>query len=127
MNSPRNFYTLAAAVSGALVVGIGAFGAHGLDLPTDLEAIYHTGVEYHAYHTLALLAVCAIAPMWSGRAVVWVGRCWLAGVLLFSGSLYLLAVTDTRWLGAITPLGGLAFIAGWVALAFAATKTPLRD
>lgn len=123
MQESQRRYALLGAVSGALLVIVGAFGAHSLEFAEGREANYETGVAYHAYHTLALLAACALSPLWGGRAVVWAGRLWLAGIVLFSGSLYVLAATDTSWLGAVTPFGGVAFIAGWVAFAVGIGQT----
>lgn len=101
-----------AGICGASAVLLGAFGAHGLKnvLSEGQLTIYETGVRYHAYHALALLA-CGVRG--SLRFAPW---CLLVGILVFSGSLYALALTDIRWLGAITPLGGLAFVAGWLGL-----------
>lgn len=112
---------VSACVAGALGVTLGAFGAHGLAARVTPERLdtFETGVRYHMYHTLALLAVAWIgmqSPTWQAGAA---GVCFLAGIVVFSGSLYLLVLTDTPWLGAITPLGGLCFIAGWVLLAWA--------
>ena len=120
MQEAQRRYAIIGAVTGALLVIIGAFGAHALTFAEGREANYETGVAYHAYHTLAMLVACAMAPLWGGRAVVWACRLWLGGIVLFSGSLYVLAATDTPWLGAVTPFGGAAFIGGWVALAVAA-------
>ncbi len=101
-----------AAVSGFLVVALGAFGAHGLKpiLQTHqtLE-IWEKAVLYHALHTLVLLALVAQPSIAMGAVVSF-----LCGIVLFSGSLYLLALTNLRWLGAITPLGGVGFLLGWV-------------
>lgn len=108
---------------GALGVCLGAFGAHALKsrLPADLFDIFEVGVRYHFYHALALLAVAAGAgALWGSR---WTGLAcwsWTVGILVFSGSLYLLAFTGVRWLGAITPIGGVAFILGWVFICLAA-------
>ena len=113
-------FLLIAAISGGLAVVLGAFGAHGLKgrLPEDLLAVYHTAVEYQFYHTFALLAAGLLLAMYPhGRLFVWSGALFVAGLLIFSGSLYLLVATNQRWLGAVTPLGGLAFIAAWVVLA----------
>jgi uncharacterized membrane protein YgdD (TMEM256/DUF423 family) len=118
------FFLRAAAVLGALAVGIGAFGAHGLrgKITPDLLEIFETGVKYHFYHTLALLALALLpATVWQGRWAAAAGWSWIIGVLIFSGSLYLLAITGTRWLGAITPIGGVAFILGWCFLFLAAS------
>lgn len=115
-------FLVIAALSGLLAVIIGAFGAHGLKnrLTEDLLAVYQTGVQYHFYHTLALLMVGLLLMQIPQASLLnWSGWLFIVGIMVFSGSLYLLAVTGTRWLGAITPLGGLAFIAGWLTLAIA--------
>lgn len=112
-----------AAGLGGLAVILGAFGAHGLAkrLTPDLLAVFETGVRYHMYHALALLAVAAAGGnLWSSRWTPIACWAWAAGILVFSGSLYLLAVTGQRWLGAITPIGGAAFILGWLFIALAA-------
>src|SRR5688500_13039474 len=109
-----------AAISAGLAVGLGAFAAHGLRARLSPEALqtFETGARYHMYHALALLAVAWAATRWPGGAVTAAGWLFVAGTLLFSGSLYLLALTGQRWLGAITPLGGLGFLAGWLVLAW---------
>lgn len=115
------------AILGALfmVLGVGAlaFGAHALsdhfDKLTHLESTYQTAVRYHLIHGLALFAVAWAAVRWPGNLVSIAGYLIVAGIVLFSGSLYLLSLTDVKWLGAITPLGGVAFIAGWILLAIA--------
>lgn len=101
---------------GALAVGCGAFGAHALKsrLNPDLLAIYQTATLYHLVHAVALFALALFARS-TGTSIAWPASLFLAGILLFSGSLYLLAVTGFRQLGMITPLGGLCFIAGWLA------------
>jgi uncharacterized membrane protein YgdD (TMEM256/DUF423 family) len=111
-----------AAALGASGVALGAFGAHALKarLPADLLAIYHTGVDYHLLHALALVGLAALAPHVDARRVRLAGLAMSVGVVVFSGSLYALALSGTRWLGAITPLGGVAFIVGWVLLFTAA-------
>jgi len=117
----RFFFALG-ALSGAMAVALGAFGAHGLKtrLPADLLATFETGVRYQMYHALALLAVAWAVTRWSGSNLpASAGWLFVAGTVLFSFSLYLLALTGQRWLGAITPLGGVAFVAGWVCLALA--------
>ncbi|MCP3868799.1 MAG: DUF423 domain-containing protein [Gammaproteobacteria bacterium] len=114
------FFLVAAALNGMLAVTIGAFGAHGLKryVESDLMTVYQTGVQYHFYHTLALLGIGLLLQTCPGsRLVEWSGWAMLAGILLFSGSLYLLTLTGARWLGAITPVGGLCFIVGWLLLA----------
>ena len=114
------------AANAALAVAMGAFGAHGLKaaLAPDLLAVYPTGAQYHIFHALGLLLVGVIASHRPGSLVTWSGWLIFAGILLFSGSLYVLAVSGERWLGMITPFGGTAFIAGWVLLALAGLKRP---
>lgn len=108
----------AGAINAALAVIAGAFGAHGLKsrLPADLLAIFETGARYHMYHALGLCAVAAAVHAGVAGASA-AGWAMLGGIVVFSGSLYVLALSGVRWLGAITPLGGLAFIAGWAILA----------
>ncbi len=115
---------VAGAISGFLGVAVGAFGAHGLKsrVPADLLAVFETGVRYHLVHALALLAVAWAAERWPGTATGVAGVLFLAGIVVFSGSLYLLVLTGQRWLGAITPIGGVCFLAGWLALAWAAWR-----
>lgn len=113
------FITLA-SLSGMLAVTFGAFGAHALrdKLDNDMMGVFETAVQYHFYHSLALLAVGVIA-LSQPQTVMLKSAGWLflSGIAVFSGSLYILAMTDTKWLGALTPLGGLSFIAGWACLA----------
>ena len=128
--NPKTIRTLLilTAISGLLAVVLGAFGAHALkgQLPDTLLQAYKTGVLYQLVHTLGLLAVISLMLKISVQAVaVWLKRTaifWLVGILLFCGSLYLLAVTPWRWLGPITPLGGFSFMLGWVCLIVAAIK-----
>ena len=117
----RTFFMLG-ALAGVTAVAIGAFAAHGLKgkLPADLFDVFEVGARYHMYHALALLGTAWAATRWPGAATTWAGWLFVAGIVLFSGSLYTLAVTGIRPLGAITPLGGVCFIAGWVALGWAA-------
>jgi uncharacterized membrane protein YgdD (TMEM256/DUF423 family) len=112
------------SISGFLGVMLGAFGAHALKgrLDAELLATFEVGVRYQMYHALALLAVGWAATRWPGAAVTASGWLFVAGTVIFSGSLYALALSGARWLGAITPLGGLAFLAGWLCLAWAAYK-----
>lgn len=116
----RNWVRIA-AINGGLAVIAGAFAAHGLKahLSADALSVFETGARYHMYHALAMALA---AQMAAGRAAAWA---FLAGILLFSGSLYLLALTGIAGLGVITPLGGLCFIAGWVLMAWAAFKGPI--
>lgn len=108
-----------AAVSGFLAVALGAFGAHGLEsrLAPDLMEIFETGVRYHLAHALAMLAAAWAHDRSGARSALLAGWGFGLGTVVFSGSLYILAVTGQRWLGAITPLGGLLLLGGWVALA----------
>ena len=107
-----------------LAVALGAFGAHALRqrVPPELLTVFETGVRYHAYHALALFAVAWLAERTGGELVDWAGWAFTLGVVVFSGSLYLLALTGTRWLGAITPLGGTLFIVGWIVLLVASFR-----
>jgi uncharacterized membrane protein YgdD (TMEM256/DUF423 family) len=114
---------VAAGVLGALAVAAGAFGAHALEgrLSPRMAEVWSTAARYHMWHALALLGVAA-APLWPGRLAAAAAFAWIAGVVLFSGSLYLLAITGVGTLGAVTPFGGVALIAGWVLLALAAVR-----
>jgi len=120
----RTFWTLG-CVFGFLAVAAGAFGAHALRarLGAEMLAVWETAARYQMYHALALLAVAMAAARWPGGGWSTAGWLFTAGIAVFCGSLYLLAFTGTRWLGAITPLGGLCFLAGWIALALAARGT----
>lgn len=121
--SAARFFLVAGALSAAVAVMLGAFGAHALRgrLAADLLAIYQTASQYHVYHALGLLAVGLLAlHVPTSSALRWSGWLMLLGTALFSGSLYALAITGQRWLGAITPLGGTAWIAAWLLLAWAA-------
>ncbi len=118
-----------AALCGALAVMLGAFAAHGLKavLAADNLQIFETAVRYQFYHVFALLAVGILYQAFPGKLMKWAGKLFIAGILLFSGSLYLLcyvkyAGLSLNWIGAITPLGGAAFIAGWVMLFWAILK-----
>ena len=112
------------AVLGFFAVAFGAFGAHALRdrLSAESLAIFQTGVQYQMTHALALLGLAALFEKVSKAAVI--GWLFVFGVLIFSGSLYILAVTGERWLGAITPLGGLCFLSGWALMAFGFIKRP---
>ncbi len=114
---------LVASLALAAAVALGAFGAHALKtrLAPDMLAIYQTAVQYHFWHALGLFALALLMLQWSGAPALTVaGWLLLAGLILFSGSLYLLALTGARWLGAIAPLGGVASIAAWLVVAWVA-------
>lgn len=120
----RLFFALG-SLFGGLGVALGAFGSHLLRgrLPADLLANFETGVRYQMYHALALLAVAWAAGRWVGTSLPAVaGWAFVAGILLFSGSLMIMALTGMRWLGAVTPLGGTAFVVGWLCLLIAAWR-----
>jgi uncharacterized membrane protein YgdD (TMEM256/DUF423 family) len=117
----RVFITIG-ALRGFLAVALGAFGAHSLRdrLTPDMLQVFQTGVTYQMYHALGLIAVGILLARFSVDGSAWLtgsGWLFLAGSILFSGSLYALSLTSTTWLGAITPLGGVAFLLGWLALA----------
>lgn len=109
------------ALSGLISVAAGAFGAHALRarLPADQLAAFETGARYQTYHALALLAVAWVVSRGPAPQAAWAGWLFIAGTVVFSGSLYALALTGARWWGAVTPIGGLAFMAGWACLAWA--------
>lgn len=121
----------AGAILGGAGVALGAFGAHGLQKLTSDASILHsyqTGVQYQVYHALALLGVGILAERNPGALLKWAGRLFIAGIVLFSGSLYLLTMlkiqgsTAVKWIGPVTPLGGLCFIAGWLLLLLAVLR-----
>lgn len=120
-----NTWLLIAAINGFLAVACGAFAAHGLEGRIEPHAlsIFETAARYHMYHALAigLAALCQRGPAWA--TAQWAAGFFLAGIVLFSGSLYLFALTAFRPLAFVTPLGGLAFLVGWAVLAVAAIKT----
>jgi len=115
---------VAGAVAAGIGVALGAFGAHGLKsrVEPELVTIFETGVRYHMYHALALLAVGLASTRSNNPLLGAAGWLFVAGIVIFSGSLYLMTLTGTRWLGAITPIGGLAFLAGWSLLALGALR-----
>ena len=112
------------ALNGALAVGLGAFGAHGLKNRVDenLLATWATASDYHFYHALALLLTGMLAKILQTTSVITAGWVLFAGMLVFSGSLYILVLSGQKWLGAITPLGGTALIVGWLMLAWSLFK-----
>ncbi len=119
----RLFFSLG-AVSGAIAVAAGAFGAHALKLrlTPDLLAIFDTASRYQMFHALALLAAGWAVSQWPSASARAAGWCFVAGTVVFSGSLYALSLSGVRALGAITPIGGVLFMAGWLLLAVAAWR-----
>ena len=117
-------------IFGALAVIIGAFGAHGLEgkITEAQQSTYETGVAYHFYHTLALLACGLLSIRYSAKPLRWAAIAFILGILLFSGSLYLLScrellgINSWRWLGPLTPIGGVGFIVGWIFFAWGASS-----
>lgn len=120
-----NKYTKIGAFSAMLSVIIGAFGAHLLEdrLTSDALDIYDTAVQYHMFHSIGILIIALLMDrLFSQKLAIWAARLHFIGIVLFSGSLYALALTDIKILGAITPLGGVALIAGWLCVALAARQ-----
>ena len=115
-------FLLIGALSGFIGVAVGAFGAHGLRnrLSPEMLAVFETGVRYQLFHTLAVLLVAVAAARFDGWLVRGAGWSFIAGIVLFSGSLYALALTGVTTLGAVTPIGGLGFLVGWALLAVVA-------
>jgi uncharacterized membrane protein YgdD (TMEM256/DUF423 family) len=114
----RLFFSLGAS-SALLSVAAGAFGAHALRgrLSPEYLTVFETAARYQMYHALGLLAVAWAVSRWPAGTAQWAGWLFVVGTVLFSGSLYALALTGERWLGAVTPLGGVAFLLGWLCLA----------
>ena len=119
------WFATGAAMCGFGVL-LGAFGAHELKerLAPDMLAVFETGVRYHLFHGLAVMAVAWAAERWPSGLITSAGWLFVAGIIIFSGSLYLYSITGVRWLGAITPIGGLCFIVGWLVLALGAMRAP---
>lgn len=123
-------YLFTAAVLGALAVALGAFGAHGLKskVNADTLQVFETAVKYQFWHVFALIAVAVLFQSYPSNTMLWSGRFFIAGIILFSGSLYALTFfraagnESMNWLGAITPFGGLSFIIGWILMAVAVIK-----
>ena len=111
---------ISAATSMLIAIACGAFGAHGLKqiLSADMLAIWQTAVQYQVIHGLAMLGLVALSTRYDAKRLSQITLCFVIGTLLFSGSLYLLAITGIKWLGAITPIGGTAFLVGWGMLVF---------
>ncbi len=126
MTSAARFFLAAGGLAAFAAVALGAFGAHALKerLSPEMLAVWHTAVEYHLFHAIGLLAVGLVATQLPAPALIkWSGWLMLAGIVLFSGSLYALALTGVRWLGAVTPAGGTAFLAAWALLVVAILRT----
>jgi uncharacterized membrane protein YgdD (TMEM256/DUF423 family) len=117
-------YLVIGTVSAMLAVILGAFAAHGLknQLSEQLLAVFQTGVQYQMYHSLGLILLVLIAQFMPSAQLVWSAGFMSAGIMLFSGSLYLLAITGIKWFGPVTPIGGLCFIIAWGLFIFAAFK-----
>jgi len=116
----HHWLLIAGSINMFLAVALGAFGAHALkaSLPPDLMAVFHTGNQYHFYHALGLFAAATAIGFYPASRLIRLSAMFiLAGLILFSGSLYLLSLTGQRWIGGITPFGGMAFLAGWLLLA----------
>jgi len=125
MTTGAKLFLTAGGLAALAAVVLGAFGAHALKsrLSAEMLALWQTGVEYHVYHALGLLAVGLVATQLPESALLkWSGWLMLAGIALFSGSLYALALSGERWLGAITPIGGLGFLAAWALFVAAVVK-----
>lgn len=120
------FLLIVSGLAGLTAVAMGAFGAHALrgSVPPDLLAIYETGALYHLVHAVALFGAALLArDAAAGSQALWAGIAFAIGILVFSGSLYVLAITGIRWLGAITPIGGVAFMIGWAMVIWAGIRT----
>ena len=118
------FFFLAGAIAAFIAVALGAFGAHSLrtKLSPEMLNIFEVGVRYQMYHALGLIAVAWAITRWPEANLNAAGWAFIVGIVIFSGSLYLLSITDTRWLGAITPIGGLAFLIGWAILVWSVAR-----
>lgn len=122
---------LIAGISGALCVGLGAMGAHALQekLPAENREVFETAVKYHFYHTLALVLACILSGKIQSKLINYSSYLFMAGIILFSFSLYFLAlrpvlgIENMKWIGAITPFGGMSFILAWLLLGFSAIKS----
>ncbi|WP_299803518.1 DUF423 domain-containing protein [uncultured Shewanella sp.] len=125
----RNGFLLLAALSGFIAVALGAFGAHGLKnvAPPELIAIFNLGVEYQFYHTFALIVVAFSGHWIKSRLLDWAGYLFIAGMILFSGSLYLYALIGAKWTGPVTPMGGVCFLLGWLFIAVAVWRNRVKE
>jgi len=118
------FFFIAGSIFGFFGVALGAFAAHGLKAYVDANLLvtFETGVRYQMYHSFALLAVALANTKWPGKGLILSGWMFITGIILFSGSLYVLCLSGVRSLGMITPLGGVAFLAGWLCMAWSVWK-----
>lgn len=126
MSATAKLFLILGGINAALVVVLGAFGVHGLKakISAEMLAVYQTGVHYHLFHALGLLVVGLVATQIADSVWLrWSGWLMLAGIVLFSGSLYLLSVSGLRGLGMVTPFGGAAFIAAWIVFVIAIVKS----
>ncbi len=115
MTAPQRIFFRSACLLGATGIALGAFAAHSLEsrISPDLLGTFEVGVRYHMYHALALFALTLARGVWTSRLATATASMWLAGVILFSGSLYVYAITQIKWLVFLTPIGGVLFIVGW--------------
>jgi uncharacterized membrane protein YgdD (TMEM256/DUF423 family) len=115
---------ICAGITGFVGVALGAFAAHGLKarLDPDMLAVFDTAVRYQMYHVFAIVAAAWAWARWQRRAFAVAGWLFAAGIVIFSGSLYLLALSGVRWLGAVTPMGGVTLLAGWLCLGLGALR-----
>ena len=121
----KSIFLLLASLSAMTGVGLGAFGAHGLKnvLSPELLTVYQTGVTYQMWHALGLMGIALLHQQAAeSKLINWAGWLMFIGIILFSGSLYLLAILNLKWIGIITPIGGVSFIMAWVLIAIFATK-----
>jgi uncharacterized membrane protein YgdD (TMEM256/DUF423 family) len=120
----ERFFFISGAIAAFIGVALGAFGAHSLrtKLTPEMLNIFEVGVRYQMYHALGLIAVAWAITRWPEANLNAAGWAFIVGIVIFSGSLYLLTLTDTRWLGAITPIGGIAFLIGWAILVWSVAR-----
>jgi uncharacterized membrane protein YgdD (TMEM256/DUF423 family) len=118
------FFFSSGAIAAFIAVAFGAFGAHSLrtKLSADMLNIFEVGVRYQMYHALGLIAVAWATTRWPEANLNAAGWAFIVGIIIFSGSLYLLSITGVRWFGAITPIGGLAFLLGWAILVWSISR-----
>lgn len=124
MNELTRKFAFCGSIMMAITIALGAFGAHGLKkiITSDLLVIFHTGVEYQFYHALGLFCVALVASYSQTKQVKVAGYLMIIGTFIFSGSLYFIALTGIKWIGAITPIGGTAYIVAWILLALSIRK-----